>query len=218
MKYETHGPSSPVWSVGNNQRTTAATTIMSQQQQQRRTSHLPSPLDVISNRAEAKQLFWYNLSDIQAFRHEARILCQHMRNEGRDDQNNKDLLRFVTQTVKLPLDNDTDDDDDSSVSYTRGLELYSCLERRRRRHLAKRYILRAASELSTSSSACCQAEKLANVSRTLSGWASTLAIEEANRDYYQAWQHRKRPNHNPTEKETEGSNTERNVRSRTMVE
>jgi hypothetical protein len=215
MKYEADIPSSQISSVVvDKQRTTRRVRF----QVRVDTCTLPSPLDVMesssnnNSRAEVKRMFWYDLSDIQTFRQEARILCQQMRMEipilspnsdsAGDDKN--DLQTQIQQTASsshVALDDE----------YTRGLELYSCLERKRRRHLANKYILRAASEL-----ALCEAEKLASVSRQLSLWASTLAIEEADRDYHQAW--RPSPKQMTMKRlSEEEERPERNVRSRTLV-
>jgi hypothetical protein len=81
-----------------------------------------SPLDSFETAEEWKTL-WYELSDFEAFREEARILCREL-----------DIAASPGKPC-LALDENT-----------RGLEQRCCYERQRRKYLSSRYILRVSTQ------------------------------------------------------------------------
>jgi hypothetical protein len=81
-----------------------------------------SPLDAFETAEEWKSM-WYEFSDLEAFRQEARILCKKL-----------DIAASPGKP-SLALDENT-----------RGLEQRCCYERQRRKYLSSRYILRASTQ------------------------------------------------------------------------
>lgn len=81
-----------------------------------------SPLDKLETEEEWRSM-WYELSDLEAFREEARILCKQI-----------DISPSPGKPC-LALDENT-----------RGLEQRCCYERQRRKYLSSRYILRASTQ------------------------------------------------------------------------
>jgi hypothetical protein len=121
---------------------------------------------------------WYNISDLRAFRDEARNTCRamrvyHQKTDPHNNNNDNDNTMSKNNGLQSPCL--------SMDESTRGLEQRCCLERQRRKLVASRYILQIASDSS------CEAETLAQLYRKLTSWASTLAMEEAARDFHRAW-------------------------------
>jgi hypothetical protein len=140
-----------------------------------------SPLDKLDGVREWNAV-WYHISELEDFRGQARAVCRHMRTlDGLADESevSNDSSGQHKQTPKTPsLARDP---------LTRGLEQRSCLERQRRKFLASRFILKAATKLQPLQTQD-HAEKLAAVAQRCTAWATELAVEEAARDYYRAYE------------------------------
>ncbi len=129
----------------------------------------PSPLDRFDTEEEWRSI-WYQQEELEQMRSEARELCRQMRilAEAATSLCDPDSPRLPTM-AKDPL--------------TRGLEQRSCLERQRRKFLANKFIVKAASKLES------EPVKLAAIATRCTGWATDLAVEEAARDYFRAYSH-----------------------------
>jgi hypothetical protein len=116
----------------------------------------PSPLEELCDWAP----IWYQVSEMDQFRKEARDICRHMRVVHSVDNSNQEL--------HLAMD-----------GHTRGLEQRFCLERQRRRFLANRVVVRAQVQM--------KGERLAEFAEKCTSWASQLAVTEGARDFERAY-------------------------------
>lgn len=149
----------------------------------------PSPLEQI-NTIEWGNV-WYLQEELEAQRNEARELCRQM--------------RFVSDTTDSANPTEPATPSLARDPLTRGLEQRSCLERQRRKYLALKFIVRAASKLRNDSS------KLAALSARCTAWAADLAREEAARDFFRAYQ---TPNHAQKKRPSLDDDSARRVRIR----
>jgi hypothetical protein len=130
---------------------------------------------------------WYTNDELEKFRHEAREICDKL-HQHENRQKCKVRGRECT-TIASDLSNLKNGNAGcqkltlSMSSRSRGLEARYCLERRRRKVVSLKYIVRSASIL-------CQHddwEKLAELAQKCNAWATALAIEEATRDFVRAY-------------------------------
>ena len=116
----------------------------------------PSPLEELCDWAP----IWYQVSEMDQFRKEARDMCRHMRVVHSVDNSNQEL--------HLAMD-----------GHTRGLEQRFCLERQRRKFLANRVVVRAQVQM--------KGDRLAEFAEKCTSWAAQLAVTEGARDFERAY-------------------------------
>ena len=148
--------------------------------------HSKSPLELLQTTKERNSL-WYSTTEILTFRQETRHTCRLLRKRLRRLKLAKceaDPVR-INESFRVELSQCWHDQPSLSLCpQTRGLEARYCLERQRRKYLASKFILTAASILHHTSE---DADKLAEVAKRCNAWATILAIKEASRDYIIAY-------------------------------
>lgn len=136
-------------------------------------SNACSPLDLLES-SEEWTAIWYRVADLGVFRNEVREMCTQIRLLDKDVTLLADTTTTAGGETRLPSL--------ARGPLTRGLEQRSCPERQRRKYLTTRFILKAASKLQH-----VDPIKLANVAHKCTRWATEVAVEEAARDYFRAW-------------------------------
>jgi hypothetical protein len=144
-------------------------------------SFIPSPLDQLTTEAEWQSI-WYQASDLEDFRSEARDLCRQLRLDCKNSssKNNAESSSSSSAAAAAPFE-------EAKVCSlardhaTRGLEQRACLERQRRKYLAIKCIVRAQAKLAGNP------DRLALLSHKCTHWAAELAVEEAARDFVRAY-------------------------------
>jgi hypothetical protein len=140
-----------------------------------------SPLSKLDSMAGWENI-WYSGSELQEMRHESRALCRRLRagNDGRNELSCSDKLSSLLSSEQ---------NNDETISL-RGLEQRYCVERQRRKYIASKFILKAASKLRQEQKQDKRndaSDILAKVAQRCNAWATKLAIEEASRDYSKAY-------------------------------
>ena len=117
-----------------------------------------SPWDIV----DPSQLsdLWYGVFELDDFRTEVRELCRALRTHCTQGPDAK-VCAFA------------------HGQHTRGLEQRSCLERQRRKYLTMKCVVRGQHGLDE--------ERLAQLSLRCTKWAAELAVDEAARDFAQAY-------------------------------
>lgn len=129
---------------------------------------------------EVKSAGWYNKSELDEMRFEARDVCRQVRNEdmiSSSNCSNDNEIQLKQQKVRPLL---------SFNEETRGLEYRICIERQRCKYLVGQFVLTAASKLKLNQPK--HIAKLAWASSRVTRYATKIAIEEASRDYICVYQ------------------------------
>lgn len=142
---------------------------------------------------EVQSCGWYNKTELDEMRFEARDICRQIRNE--DMVSSSNCSNDISCFDSLPSMNNNNDVTQlkqklqpllSLNEETRGLEHRICFERQRRKYLVRQFVLTAASKLKLNQPK--HVNKLAWASSKVTRYSTKLAIEEALRDYIRAYQ------------------------------
>jgi hypothetical protein len=127
-------------------------------------STIASPLDELKSKEEWNGI-WYSCTEMKTMKREAREFCRLIvfKSNGKMVLNSQPRL--------------------SICSRSRGLEQFICSERKRRRFLTTKLIIRVGEKIRSTPEA---AERLAAFAQGCNSWATKLAIEEGRRDFLNA--------------------------------
>jgi ATP-dependent protease HslVU (ClpYQ) ATPase subunit len=171
---------------------------------------IASPLDQLQNPDEWDAI-WYTHTELENFRHEAHQICDQMKQQSQEGTSNNNTKDVKLSQQQVQAKHICHQPTMSMNSQSRGLEGRYCMERQRRKTAAIKYIVKTASGMLQYE----DAEKLAEVAQRCNAWATSLAIEEATRDFVRAYSKFfvKRKWKKNFEDEV---HTTRNIRSKTM--
>jgi hypothetical protein len=156
---------------------------MSNRIRKRPASPPPQEKDICSS-------LWYNITDLEQFRNEARDLSRNLRNQMSEAM---DVSCHNNHAVPRPLLVPPMFLEQASLSWattTRGLEQRSCLERQRRKFIANKCILRAAAAAQQQQQQQRPGgwpERLAEIAQKCTQWAVLVARQEGERDVIRAY-------------------------------
>jgi hypothetical protein len=154
-------------------------------------SAVSSPL----NQIDDWDSIWYSRNELHVMRNETRSLCSKLRRSEEECPQTKSSPsnNIICCSKKLSALLLLQSNDDQTMS-TRGLEQRYCVERQRRKYIASKFVLKAASKLRDGSfvnqpkrNSVEAADLLARVAQRCNAWATELAIEEASRDHRNAY-------------------------------